>query len=232
MWERPDAELRIHGFREGLDVLKGRARFEFPAVDWPAESRAAAVLIPFWEFEGELFTVLTRRSASLSRHAGQVSFPGGLREPGEDWITTALRESNEEVGLDRELVEVMGFLDDAFSGTGNHLVGVVAWLRDAPKLCANPEVAEILHVPVREILRTESWRVEPVVSRGVHFENDIVEWSGGSAFGLSADLLQEALRWGLGESPARGPRRLSELRALTTAIAAERRTEQKGSETR
>jgi 8-oxo-dGTP pyrophosphatase MutT (NUDIX family) len=221
MWERPEADLCTRAFREGLDALGNRARFEFPETDWPDNSRAAAVLIPFWQSAGELFTLLTRRSASLSRHAGQVSFPGGLREPGEGWIATALREANEEVGLDREIVDILGFLDDAFSGTGNHLVGVVAWLREEPELCANAEVAEILRVPVRELLRPESWRVEPVVSRGVHFENDVVEWNGGSVFGLSANLLQEALRWGLGESPACGPVRLSELRAVMGALEAE-----------
>jgi 8-oxo-dGTP pyrophosphatase MutT (NUDIX family) len=225
MWERSQGHIPGEDFRRGLGALGTRSRFEFPEADWPETSRPAAVLIPFWEVggagSGNVHTLLTRRAATLSRHAGQVSFAGGLLEPGESWEIAALREANEEVGLDGSLVEIIGCLDDAWSGTGNHLVAIVAWLRDEPQLTANREVADLLSVLVRDVLKPQAWRKEPVISRGIHFDNDVVEWAGASAFGLSADLLQEALRWGIGESPARGPQRLSELRAFLGAQAAE-----------
>ena len=63
-------------------------------------SKEAAVLVAIYESGGELGTVLTRRRADLRRHAGEISFPGGRRDPGEpELVSTALREAHEEIGL-------------------------------------------------------------------------------------------------------------------------------------
>jgi 8-oxo-dGTP pyrophosphatase MutT (NUDIX family) len=76
-----------------------------------AGSTAAAVLAPLFERDGELHAVFTRRRAHLRLHAGQISFPGGRPEPGDaDLIQTALREAQEEIGLDPATVLVVGAL--------------------------------------------------------------------------------------------------------------------------
>ncbi len=73
----------------------------------------AAVLVPIVDDGGPLRLLLTRRTEDLPTHAGQVAFPGGLVEPGEeDPVNTALREADEEVGLPKGAVEVLGLLDD------------------------------------------------------------------------------------------------------------------------
>ena len=74
-------------------------------------STDAAVLIPIYATAGDLHAVFTRRRDDLRRHAGEISFPGGRQDfPDEDLRVTALRESEEEIGLPREAVEMVGAL--------------------------------------------------------------------------------------------------------------------------
>lgn len=105
------------------------------AEDWPAGMRErltatlqpAAVLIPLIESsDADLSLLLTQRSAELNTHAGQVSFPGGRMEPGDaDIATTALRETEEEVGIRQSGVSVIGFLDPMPTITGYAVTSVI-----------------------------------------------------------------------------------------------------------
>ena len=80
------------------------------ALDAPGKTDAA-VLIPLYERDGDLVAVFTERRHDLSKHAGEISFPGGRQdEPDEDLRTTALRESREEIGLPEEAVDLVGAL--------------------------------------------------------------------------------------------------------------------------
>lgn len=111
---------------------------------------AAAVLMPLVMRENGLTLLLTQRTAHLNDHAGQVSLPGG-RVDGTDTSTieTALREAEEEVGLHRRQIEVLGTLPDYFTGTGFRVTPVVALVRPPVDFRADPfEVAEIFEVPL------------------------------------------------------------------------------------
>ena len=80
------------------------------AIEVPGKT-LAGVLVPLYVDRGELFAVFTKRRAELSRHAGEISFPGGRQDPGDESLaTTALREAEEEIGLPREEVELVGAL--------------------------------------------------------------------------------------------------------------------------
>jgi ADP-ribose pyrophosphatase YjhB (NUDIX family) len=200
-------------FRTKLARLRDRPPFRFPSAAVPRHFRRSAVLLPFWSEGDKIRSVLIRRAAGLSEHPGQIAFPGGRLDPGEPWIEGALREAQEEVGLAPEAVEVLGPLDDAWSGAGHHIVPVVGWLAAPPALHADPgEVAEILRVDVDEILQPACRGIDLVVHRGVRYENTTLTWSGGSAYGLTADLLLEAIEWGLGGAPTGGVLRLDQLR--------------------
>ena len=202
-------------FRSSLEVLRNREAFRFPAEAIPKGFGRAAVLIAFWPDGDDVRCILTRRATTLSTHQGQVAFPGGRVEPGETWQQGALREANEEVGLDPTSVELIGNLDDAWSGAGHHIVPVVGWLDGPSPLRPNPgEVDEILLPRLSEMLRPEALREQTFVRNGRSYRNRIVSFEGGEVFGLSTDLLLEALAWGTGQQPARGPDRLSELQAL------------------
>ena len=197
-----------------LRWLPQRERFAFPPSVVPDSYRRSAVLIPFWREGDELFVVLTERARNLRSHAGMVSFPGGVLEDGESWQEAAVREAYEEVGLDPKIVEVLGQLDDAWSGAKHHLVPVVAWLDRKPTFVANPdEVARILIVPIVQVLNPQARSNETVYLGTVACTNTTIEIEAGRVFGLTADLLLEAVEWATGENPERGQVRLRELEA-------------------
>ncbi len=209
-------------FRANLARLRARLPFRFPPSAVPAHFRRSAVLLAFFAEGDAIRIVLTRRSADLAEHPGQIAFPGGRLAPDERWVEAALREAHEEVGLAPEAVEVLGPLDDAWSGAGHHIVPVVGWLASPPRLRADPgEVAEILLVDVDELRAPAGRSVDVVVYKGVRYENTILGFRGGSAYGLTADLLLEAIDWGLGASPALGPLRLAQLQTFLAPDPAE-----------
>ena len=111
--------------------------------------RAAAVLIPVVA-RPEPTVLLTLRSAHLPSHAGQIAFPGGKVDPTDpDPLHAALREAEEEVGLDRGLVSPLGYLDSYLARTGYRIVPVVALVQPDFGLTLNPgEVDEAFEVPL------------------------------------------------------------------------------------
>ncbi len=114
----------------------------------------AAVLVPLVLREVGPFVLLTQRTAHLAHHAGQISFPGGRMEAEDDSpIATALRETEEEIGLDRSHVEVVGDLDPYVTITGFCVTPVVGLI--TPPFTLTPdsfEVAEIFEVPLPFLL--------------------------------------------------------------------------------
>jgi len=114
-----------------------------------APARAAAVLVPVIA-RAELTVLLTERTAHLSTHAGQVAFPGGKVEDSDiDAVETAVRETEEEIGLSRTLVEPLGFLDGYRTGTGFLVTPVVALVKPDFVLALDPgEVASTFEVPL------------------------------------------------------------------------------------
>jgi 8-oxo-dGTP pyrophosphatase MutT (NUDIX family) len=110
----------------------------------------AAVLIPIVMREQGPMLLFTQRTAHLSDHAGQVSFPGGRTEEEDaSAVHAALRETEEEIGLQRRHIEVLGSLPDYFTGTGYQVTPVVGLVWPPIDLQADPhEVAEIFEVPL------------------------------------------------------------------------------------
>ncbi|MEW6341747.1 MAG: CoA pyrophosphatase [Pseudomonadota bacterium] len=157
-----------------------RARFE-QRLAWTPEQpgdarwkefgdpRVAAVLVPLVVRNGGLTVLLTQRADHLNDHAGQVSFPGGRHEPSDANATaTALREAQEEVGLDPARVEVLGCLPDYLTGTGFRVTPVVGLVHPPFTLEADSlEVAEVFEVPL-------GFLMDPS-----HHEVRVFRWDGG-----------------------------------------------------
>ncbi|HVC37874.1 MAG TPA: CoA pyrophosphatase [Gammaproteobacteria bacterium] len=112
--------------------------------------KPAAVLVPVVMRPRELTLLLTQRTEQLLDHAGQVSFPGGSREMKDsDPVQTALRETQEETGLERRFVETVGFLDGYLTITGYAVTPVVGLVKPEFHLQPDPlEVAEVFEVPL------------------------------------------------------------------------------------
>jgi 8-oxo-dGTP pyrophosphatase MutT (NUDIX family) len=137
-----------------------RARFAAPP-EWRPEAldesvgmrpnpTSASVLIPLVERPDGLTLLLTQRTAHLTDHPGQISFPGGRAEEYDaNPIDTALREAEEEIGLARTHVDILGALPLYYTGTGYIVTPVVGLVRPPFELRADPdEVAEIFEVPL------------------------------------------------------------------------------------
>ena len=116
--------------------------------------RPAAVLVPIVNRDDELTVLFTRRTAHLHDHAGQISFPGGRVDEGDpDRIATALRETEEETGLNRQRVEIIGRLPDFDILTGFRVTPIVGWVEPPFDLTPDPfEVADVFEVPLEFFL--------------------------------------------------------------------------------
>jgi len=129
------------------------------------DPRIAAVLILGYPRNGESHIVFTQRTETVSNHRGQISLPGGAREPGDGSLeVTALRETNEELGIGPERVRIVGRLEDEYVVVSNFLIApFVGVLDDEPTFRPNPtEVAEVIEVPLERlrdpaIFREEDW---------------------------------------------------------------------------
>ncbi len=144
--------LTADGLRKQFAKEPNWSPEQFDESRWQNEidlPRPASVLIPIIVREQGLTLLLTQRTIHLTNHGGQISFPGGRFETDDlSAVETALRETEEEIGLDRSHIEVVGTLPDYFTGTGYQVTPVVAIIEPPFVLQADPnEVAEIFEVP-------------------------------------------------------------------------------------
>jgi 8-oxo-dGTP pyrophosphatase MutT (NUDIX family) len=155
-----------------------RERFAKPPVWTPEHSvekkfadrepAAAAVLVPL-VMRDELTLLLTLRTANLSTHSGQIAFPGGRTDEGDqDAVETALREAYEEIGLPRDHVEVLGTLPIYVTGTAYIITPVVALVKPGFELRPNPgEVADVFEVPLGYLMNPANHRRHELEFDGV-----------------------------------------------------------------
>jgi 8-oxo-dGTP pyrophosphatase MutT (NUDIX family) len=112
--------------------------------------RRSAVLMPILIVEGVSSLLFTKRTETVDHHKGQISFPGGAEDDGDDSSeATALREAWEEIGLPEEMVDVLGLLHDLQTPTGFIITPVVGWIKgDVALQINNEEVSELFTVPL------------------------------------------------------------------------------------
>lgn len=138
--------------------MKPIPRAETRPPDLPGRPRQGAVLLLLYEQNGRTTLVLTRRHDDLPSHPGQISLPGGRREPGEQLQETALRECYEEVGVHPSLVTILGQLTPLYILPSDFQVTpFVGWHEERPLMVAQPtEVAEIIETPLERLLDQEA----------------------------------------------------------------------------
>jgi 8-oxo-dGTP pyrophosphatase MutT (NUDIX family) len=154
----------------------------------------AAVLVPLYLDSAQLVAVFTVRRADLRRHAGEISFPGGRRDsPDEDLSETALREAEEEIGLPREAVELVGALPPTGTRVTDYkihpFVGVIqpghAWTP------APAEVEAVLELPLAALLR--GYENRRLIRRGVPFKTPTYTVDGHLVWGATARIVESLL---------------------------------------
>lgn len=159
--------------------------------------RPAAVLVPVLQSGPgvPLRLLLTQRTAHLRDHAGQISFPGGVLDPGERAVDCALREAREEVGLDPQQVEPFGQMPQYLTGTGFTVSPVLGLIQTPVSLIPQTdEVAEIFDVPLDFVLEPRNFRKETRFYRGAWRTFSAVPWSGRYIWGATAGMLAQLSR--------------------------------------
>jgi 8-oxo-dGTP pyrophosphatase MutT (NUDIX family) len=155
----------------------------------------SAVLVPLYEDSGgELHAVFTQRRHDLSRHAGEISFPGGRRDAGEELVETALREAHEEIGLPPGDVEIAGALEPTPTFVTSYaiypFVGVIAEPQ-AEWILSHAEVAEVLQLSVRALRAGAGER--RLVRRGIPFRTPTYEVGHHMIWGATARIVGDLL---------------------------------------
>lgn len=206
-------------FEAGLRRLASHPGFTFPEEDVPDDFKRSAVLLAFWRERDDVAVLMTKRAATLRGHPGMMAFPGGRLEDGETWVEGALRETEEEVGIAADSVEILGRLDEAWSGSRHRLVPIVGWLPERPEIVANPDEVASVHRPrLTTLLRAESWsRTAIPLGDYVHYDATI-RWEDDHVYGLSADLFVEAALRALDLPASNGAGRLRSLRAWLATL--------------
>ena len=148
-------ELTEATLREPLRrMLAGRPARKLPAIP----GRSAAVLVPLFEREGDTYVWLARRPETMRSHAGQVAFPGGKSDAADASLReTALRETEEELGIRADQVDVLGPLDEVLTITGFTIAPWVGWVASGAQVRPNAaEVARAFAAPLRAFLEEPS----------------------------------------------------------------------------
>ena len=153
--------------------------------------RPAAVLVPI-VLRPALTVLLTQRSHDMPSHPGQISFPGGKMEVCDATpIDCALREAHEEIGLAREYVETLGFLDSYRTGTGFQISPVVAFVRPGFEMVLDPrEVLEVFEVPLPFLMDQANHQKHVRAWRGRERSYYAMPYEGHCIWGATAGMLK------------------------------------------
>ncbi len=173
------------------DVLRRHELTRLPC----AGMRAAAVLVPLRLNAGALQLLLTRRTAHLSRHAGEISFPGGGVDPqdADDWAA-ALRETEEELGVDASRIELLGRLDDCYSIHDYRVSCYVGLLQPVQEFRLEPgEIAELIELPLAALGKPQVYHQEDLQHEGRPLPVDFYTLDGYVIWGMTGGILTQLL---------------------------------------
>lgn len=158
--------------------------------------RDAAVLVPMVERDGRVNLLLTQRTEHLAAHAGQISFPGGGVEAADaSREDTALRETEEEIGLARRHVKVLGALPEYLLPTGFRITPVVGWIEAPFDTQPDPyEVADIFEIPLSHFMDPARYQRHEYHFNGRHRHYVAIPYEGRYIWGATAGMLLSLAR--------------------------------------
>ena len=167
---------------------------EKACIDQPGLARAA-VLIPLFKKNGEYYVLLTRRTDKVRHHKGQISFPGGRQDPGEDFLATALREAKEEMGIEAKDVRILGELDDMCTVASDFcispFVGLIPY--PYPFKINRHEIEEIIEVPLSTFMDESKFRQELQMRNGESLQVYFYQHDEHTIWGATARILKQLM---------------------------------------
>ena len=180
-----------------LDRKRLASHFQtFPRRTIPVGSlRPAAVLVPLFNRSGDDYLLFTERTAHLEHHAGEISFPGGGHDAADQDLTaTALRETEEELGIPRSQIDVLGRLDDFYSIHGYHVIPYVGVIPSPDNLQHDPfEIAGTFEAPLDYFRNPAIHRIEEWRHRERTHRVDFYQFEEHVIWGLTAAILRQFL---------------------------------------
>lgn len=163
------------------------------AIDAP-ELRRACVLVPLIRTNGSWSLLFTRRAENLAAHSGQIAFPGGGVEPGEELPDAAIREAHEEVGIPPAVVELIGRLDDVVTNSGFLVTPFVGVIHEPIEyVMQESEVVEVFEVPVDALLDPSEPEVRYVVHGNREYPAYFYPYGRYEIWGLTGRMLKSFL---------------------------------------
>ncbi len=177
---------RIRAYRPGIESAPQMDE----GVNWDSNELTAAAVLVAVIARAEPTVLFTKRNAELRTHAGQVAFPGGRLDPGEDAIMAALREAEEEIALPRHEVEILAPIDDYATGTGFRITPVVGIIRpDLPFRPHQAEVESVFEVPLAHLLDPANHEQRVGEWRGKARTYYAIPWEPDSIWGATAGMV-------------------------------------------
>jgi len=188
-------QQRLPGLDSHLKMVPFEKRETLNRISRNPEPKKSSVLILLYQTNDTLETLLIKRSEGMSVHGGQISFPGGKRDEADcSAIDTALREANEEIGVSRNIIEIIGTLSPLYLSPSNfEIIPVIGFTTKHFELTPNPaEVDEVIRLPIEVLDRLRNTTDIPV--RGLTFYNvPCFSINGHIIWGATAMILQELL---------------------------------------
>jgi len=155
----------------------------------------AGVLLLLYPSSDGLHVLLTKRTSDVEHHKSQISFPGGsVDKTDADIVQTALRETQEEIGIPPAQIEVLGLFNDVWTPSGFRITPVIGFLPALPSLTVNrEEVEEILEVPVAFFLDQKNVRTKMLTRNNVTVEVYFYHYGANEIWGATAGMLRSFL---------------------------------------
>tara|TARA_B110000438_G_scaffold76366_1_gene76554 strand:+ start:4169 stop:4804 length:636 start_codon:yes stop_codon:yes gene_type:complete len=174
-------------------ITKVQSKIEFNFPESSKDAKKASVLILLFPDSNNIHFFLTQRTLSVEHHKGQISLPGGTCEKNEKTINTALRETEEEIGVDKNEVEIIGELTPFFTPTSGFIVHpFIGWCNRRPKTNKQTdEVHTLFSASLSQLLNDQILELENWNLRGYEAKVPFYNFDGHKVWGVTAAILSE-----------------------------------------
>jgi 8-oxo-dGTP pyrophosphatase MutT (NUDIX family) len=174
-------------------ITKVQSKIEFNFPESSKDAKKASVLILLFPYSNNIHFFLTQRTLSVEHHKGQISLPGGTCEKNEKTINTALRETEEEIGVDKNEVEIIGELTPFFTPTSGFIVHpFIGWCNRRPKTNKQTdEVHTLFSASLSQLLNDQILELENWNLRGYETKVPFYNFDGHKVWGVTAAILSE-----------------------------------------